>query len=158
VLDAAAVEAGVQAKLEWLEDAGCTVVVVLCTGIFASLRARTAWLLEPDRFLPFLVAGVAGDRRVGVMMPLASQEEGERGKWWPLAVPPCFAAATPYDDGEDHVAVAASELRDAGAAIIVMDCIGYTAHHRRAAARAGLPVLLSNELVARVTGACFVEE
>jgi protein AroM len=39
-----------------------------------------------------------------------------------------------------------------------MDCIGYTDRHRAAAARAsGLPVLLSNDLVARVTGACLYE-
>jgi protein AroM len=158
-LDAAAVEAGVQAKLEALEQAGCTVVLVLCTGIFHSLKARRAWLLEPDRFLPPLVAGLAGSRRVGVMLPLAAQAEGERSKWSRLSVPPCLAAATPYTDAEDHVSAAARQLQDAGAAIIVMDCIGYTVRHRRAAVRAtGLPVLLSNDLVARVAAACFPED
>ena len=38
-----------------LEDAGCTVVVVLCTGVFRGLRSRRAWLIEPDRILPGLI-------------------------------------------------------------------------------------------------------
>jgi hypothetical protein len=39
-----------------------------------------------------------------------------------------------------------------------MDGIGYVDRHRAAAARAtGLTVLLSSDLVARVTGACFYE-
>ena len=155
-LDAAAVETGVQQKMHDLEQAGCTVILVLCTGVFRGLRPRRAWLIQPDRILPGLVAGLAGARRVGVVMPLTLPIDGERRKWAALQIPPSFAVAMPYVDGEDQVGAAARDLLRAGANLLMMDCFGYTERHRRAAALAsGLPVLLSSELVARVTGACL---
>ena len=155
-LDAAAVETGVQQKMHDLEQAGCTVILVLCTGVFRGLRARRAWLVEPDRILPGLVAGLAGSRRVGVVMPLSLPIDGERRKWAALQIPPTFAVASPYVEGDDHVAAAARDLQRAGANLLVLDCFGYTERHQRAAAQAsGLPVLLASELVARVTGACL---
>lgn len=154
-VDAAAAEAGVQRKLTELEEAGCTVVVVLCTGVFRGLRARRAWLVEPDRFLPALVAGLVGARRVGLVSPVAQPPDQARRKWAALQIPPSVAVASPYAADEADVAAAARELQRAGADVLVMDCIGYVARHRAAAqAATRLPVLLSNELVARVTGAC----
>lgn len=155
-LDAGAVETGVQQKMHDLEAAGCTVILVLCTGVFRGLRTRRAWLVEPDRILPGLVSGLAGARRVGVIMPLVQPVDGERRKWSALQIPPSFAAASPYDPGDEGVSAAAGELLRAGANLLVLDCFGFTERHQQAAsAAAGLPVLLSNELVARVTGACL---
>lgn len=158
-VDAAAIEAGVQRRLTALEDAGCTVVVVLCTGVFRGLRSRRAWLIEPDRILPGLVAGLVGARRVGLMSPLAQPPDAARRKWAALQIPPALATASPYVEGDAAVEAAARELQRGGADVLLLDCIGYVARHRAAAARAtGLPVLLSNDLVARVTGACFGED
>ena len=155
-LDAAAAETGVQQKLHALEDAGCTVILVLCTGVFRGLRTRRAWLIEPDRLLPGLVAGLAGSRRVGVVMPLSAPIDGERRKWSTLQIPPTFAVASPYAAGDDQVSTAARDVQRAGANLVVLDCFGFTAQHRDAATQAsGLPVLLSSELMARVTGACL---
>lgn len=157
-VDARAAEAGVQRKLLELEDAGCTVVVVLCTGVFRGLRARRAWLIEPDRILPALVGGLVGPRRVGILAPIEMPLDGFRRKWAALQIPPSVAVASPYLAGDDVLLAAARELQRNGADALLMDCIGYTDHHRAAAARAtGLPVLLSNDLVARVTGACLAE-
>jgi protein AroM len=157
-VDAAAAEAGVQRKLTELEDAGCTVVVVLCTGVFRGLRAKRAWLIEPDRFLPALVAGIVGARRVGLISPVAQPPDQARRKWAALQIPPSVAVASPYADGEAGVEAAARELQRAGADVLVLDCIGYVDRHRAAAYTATrLPVLVSNDLVARVTGACLWE-
>jgi protein AroM len=155
-LDAAAVEAGVGAALQALEDDGCTVVVLLCTGTFTGLGLRRALLVEPDRVVPPIIAGLAGPRRVGVIVPLPSQIDGEAAKWSALAAPPVTAAASPYAADGGGIATAARTLQDEGAGIVVMDCIGYTEFHR-AAARAAIevPVLLSSDLVARVVGACL---
>ena len=155
-LDAAAAETGVQQKLHALEDAGCTVILVLCTGVFRGLRTRRAWLIEPDRLLPGLVAGLAGSRRVGVVMPLSAPIDGERRKWSTLQIPPTFAVASPYAPADHQVATAARDLLRAGANLLVLDCFGFTEDHRRAAAEAStLPVLLSCDLMARVTGGCL---
>ncbi len=155
-LDAAAVETGVQQKMHALEDAGCTVILVMCTGVFRGLRTRRAWLVEPDRILPGLVAGLAGARRVGVVMPLTLPIDGERRKWSTLQIPPTFAVASPYAADDDAVTAAARDLQRAGANLLVLDCFGFTERHQGLAEQAsGLPVLLSSELMARVTGACL---
>jgi protein AroM len=157
-VDAQAVETGVQRKLIELEDAGCTVIVVLCTGVFRGLRSRRAWLIEPDRILPALVGGLVGPRRVGVLSPLLMPLDAFRRKWAALQIPAGVAVASPYVDGDEATVAAARELQRGGANVLLMDCIGYTDRHRAAAARAtGLPVLLSSDLVARVTGACLYE-
>lgn len=157
-VDARAVETGVQRKLAELEEAGCTVIVVLCTGVFRGLRSRRAWLIEPDRILPPLVGGLVGPRRVGILSPLVLPLDAARRKWAALQIPPALAVASPYDDGDEAVVAAARELQRGGADALVMDCIGYVERHRAAAVAAtGLPVLLSNDLVARVTGACLYE-
>lgn len=157
-VDARAVETGVQRKLLELEDAGCTVIVVLCTGVFRGLRSRRAWLIEPDRILPALVGGLVGPRRVGILAPLVLPLDAVRRKWAALQIPPAVAVASPYVEGDEAVIAAARELQRGGADALLMDCIGYVERHRAAASRAtGLPVLLSNDLVARVTGACLYE-
>lgn len=155
-LDAAAVGAGVAAALQALEDDGCTVVVLLCTGHFPGLGLRRALLVEPERVVPPLVAALAGPRRVGVVVPLSSQIDGEAAKWSALTVPPVAAAASPYEADDGGIATAARALQAQGAGIVVMDCIGYTERHR-AVARAAIdvPVLLSIDLVTRVVGACL---
>ncbi len=155
-LDAAAAEHGVQQKIVALEERGCGVILVLCTGVFRGLRTRRAWLVQPDRILPELVGGLAGARRVGVVTPLALPADSERRKWAPLQVPPGFAVASPYVADTEPVAAAARELARNGASLLLMDCFGFTERHRAAAAAAaGVPVLLSSELLARVTGACL---
>jgi protein AroM len=157
-VDAAAAEAGVQRKLLELEDAGCSVVVVLCTGVFRGLRTRRAWLIEPDRILPALVGGLVGPRKVGLVSPLAMPLDAARRKWAALQLPPRVAVASPYVDGETAVRTAALELKRDGAEVVLMDCIGYSEPQRRAAAAAsGLTVLSSADLIARVTGACFLQ-
>lgn len=157
-VDAAAIEAGVQRRLVELEDGGCTVIVVLCTGVFRGLRTRRAWLIEPDRILPALVGGMVGPRKVGLVTPLPMPADAARRKWAALQVPPRVAVASPYVAGDEAMAGAARDLQRDGADLMLLDCIGYTDHHRAVAAAAtGLAVLLANDLVARVTGACFQE-
>jgi protein AroM len=46
-------------------------------------------------------------------------------------------------------------LRQQGAAAILLDCIGFTEQHRAALAPVGLPVILSNAVVAKAVGELF---
>jgi protein AroM len=152
VIDRAAAEVAARTKLSDLEDQGCTTILLLCTGQFASLSCRTAWLVEPDRIVPPAVAALAGDRQVGIIVPLASQVGSEAGKWAGLAHPPIYAVASPYAGDDAAVAAAARGLRDQWADLLVMDCMGFVERHRRAAAEgAGCPVILSNALIAKLT-------
>ena len=154
-LDKPAIQRALQAKLDALEAQGCTVILILCTGEFEGLACRDAWLVEPDRLVPPAAAALAGERQVGIVVPLAGQIESEFHKWGALQRPPICAAASPYvtgAEGDEALANAARTLREQGAQMLVLDCMGFVERHREIArAASNLPVVLSNTLVARLT-------
>jgi protein AroM len=152
-LSARKVHSALQGELDALEADGCNVVLLLCTGAFHGLRLRRAFLLEPDRIIPPAVAGIARDRRLGIIVPLASQITSESGKWKALEREPLFAAASPYTATPDAVAAAGQLLARSGAEALLLDCIGFVEAHRRELARVSdLPVILSNALMAKIVG------
>ncbi len=150
VIDRARTEAAAQAKLAMLEAAGCSTILMLCTGHFASLKTERARLVEPDRILPSTVAALVQGEQLGIIVPLAEQISSEAGKWAPLGRAPLYAAASPYGGGGISVAEAAGDLAGRGAKILLMDCMGFVERHRHEAAEAGLPVILSNSLIAKL--------
>jgi protein AroM len=154
-LSGAKVERGAQEKLGLLEERGCDVILMLCTGTFHALQCRRSWLVEPDRIIPPLVAALLQDRLLGIIMPVAEQMQSESAKWSRLARQPIFASASPYSDDLDAVTRAGAELADRGAQALLLDCIGFTERHRGALAQTGLPAILSNAVVAKVVGELF---
>jgi protein AroM len=155
VLSRARAEEGVRSALAALEQAGADAILLLCTGSFSGLSCRRAWLIEPDRIIPPLTAALAGGRRLGIVVPLAAQIESESDKWRPLAARPVFAAASPYGETLDGLPEAGAALLGRGAEALLLDCIGFTERHRAALAPLGLPVILSNAVVARMVGELF---
>jgi len=150
-LSAGKVRDGIQAKLSALEADGCDAILLLCTGQFQGLSCDRAWLLEPDCIIPPAVSGLVQDRQLGVIVPLLSQMDSESGKWTVLPRMPIFAAASPYDDPLETLGSAGLSLKQRGAQALLLDCIGFTEDHRRALANeAGLPVILSNAVMARL--------
>ena len=149
LLSRARMQGGLQQALHALEDQGCEIILILCTGSFDGLTTRRAWLIEPDRIIPGMVAGLLQHRRLGIVVPVASQIASESGKWRALAHTPIFAAASPYTDTADALADAAKQLRGRGAEAILLDCIGFTERHRSALTPLGLPVILSNAAAAK---------
>jgi protein AroM len=151
-IDRQAAEEAAHDKIHELEEDGCTVILLLCTGHFTTLAGRSAWLIEPDRIVPPAVAALAQHRQVGVVVPLESQIATEAEKWASLARPPIYAAASPYAGDDGALADAARSLRARGAELIAMDCMGFVERHRRTVAEAaGCPAVLSNALIAKLT-------
>ena len=146
---------GVQRALTALEADGAHVILLLCTGTFEGLGCGKAWLVEPDHIIPGTVAGLIEHRQLGVIVPIAGQIESERDKWHGLARPPIFDTVSPYSAPAEAVCDVGAKLRERGAAAILLDCIGFTEHHRAALAPAGLPVILSNAVVAKAVGELF---
>lgn len=139
-------------KIASLQAQGCKFILLLCTGAFEGLQCEGAWLIEPDLIVSPAVAAMAGKRQVGIVVPLQSQVASEGHKWRDLALAPICAVASPYAADAEALAQAARDLRDQGAQLLVMDCMGFVEAHRVIAARAsGLPVILSNALIGRLT-------
>lgn len=152
-LDAEQVEEGLRDQLRGLEESGCDIIVLLSTGAFHGLRCERAFLVQPDLVIPPVVAGLLGSRTLGVIVPDERQVAAEGGKWLALGQRPRFASSSPYTRDLHALETAARRLHNEGAAMIMLDSIGFTAAHRTAAAAAaGVPVLLSNAIVASVTG------
>jgi len=151
VMGKSAMRAVLDIKLKALEAQGCKVILLLCTGEFDGLACRQAWLIEPDHLIPPVIAAMTAGRQVGVLVPLPEQMASEARKWAGLSRPPAYAAASPYAQGLDAVGEAARSLREQGADIVVLDCMGFTERHRTCVREAtGLPVILSNALMARL--------
>lgn len=149
LIDAHAAGDALQELIGRLEDSGVDTMVTLCTGTFEDVRPGRVNLVQPDKVIPGEVARVAGGRRVGVLVPSPRQLEWPELKWAALAQEPVYAAASPYGD-RGGVSAAARSLVERGAEVLVLDCMGYGAGHREAAAAAtGVTVLASSEILAR---------
>ena len=141
---------GVEEALAALEAVGCDVILILCTGTFAGLECKKAWLVEPDHIIPGMVAGLVERRQLGIIVPIASQTASESGKWHALPQSPIFGSASPYSgDTEAEVRRAGTELKARGADAILLDCIGFTERHRAALAPLDIRVILSNAVAAK---------
>jgi protein AroM len=151
IIDRSKTEAAAQAKLAMLEAEGCSTILMLCTGHFETLSCERARLIEPDRILPPTVAALTHGARLGIIVPIPEQIASEAGKWVALGREPLYGAASPYAEASPALAQAARDLAERGAQILLMDCMGFVEGHRREAAEAsGLPVILSNSLIAKL--------
>lgn len=120
------------ARLQTLIDgleAEADVLMLACTGEFPSF-GHTRPLVEPDLEIRKAVTDRISDHgRVGIICPLAEQQEGAVEKF-AAGLPPTVqfhtAVATPYTTGHTALAEAAVSLHDSGVDLIVLDCIGYT--------------------------------
>ncbi|WP_066248336.1 AroM family protein [Neobacillus drentensis] len=136
----------VQEKIIKLEEEVSSTILV-CTGSFPTLT-HTKPLLFPDKILMGMVQSVIGNGMLGVMVPLQEQEGVLTGKWG--NVPHVTASANPYLEEDDFV-TPSLKLKESGATIIVLDCMGYTEKHKNIVKRTtNLPVILSRSVVARV--------
>jgi len=139
-----------QDKLDRFAARGIQVVMLLCTGSFQSLNYE-GLLLRPQRLLRAAVRAVAGDRRIGVLVP-AREQLAEMGCSWRKSGfgNVSTAYASPYARPEE-LGPAVEQLVDGGAQLLVMDCVGYRPELKALAReRSGLPVMLANTTAARI--------
>jgi len=142
----------VQERIEALEAAGVAATLLVCTGTFAAFRHRRP-LLHADRLLHAAVGAAAEDTCLGVVCPSPDQLAATSQRWAGMAKATAVAAASPYE-AASPVTEAARGLAAGGAALVVLDCMGFTEGHARAArAASGRPVVLARSAVARVAGA-----
>lgn len=128
---------------------GATLAVILCTGEFAKL-APSIPAIYPDRVLAHTVEAILPAGTIGVMLPHEGQMSMMSRKWSSATRRFIGTVVSPYS-GSDELAVHAAKLRDAGSAMIVLDCMGFDGAMKKVvAAESGLPTILANRLVGRV--------
>lgn len=129
-------------------------VLLACTGPFPELAHRKP-LFVPDRIISHAVAATApSGRPVGIIAPLPAQIPDTRRKFaaaLPAGTAVLVSAASPYTGTAEDLRRAARELADQGAALLAMDCFGYTAAMRAVIAdETGLPVIVARSVAARL--------
>lgn len=141
----------VEARLAALEHDGAALTALLCTGAFPRLRA-TRPLIQPQPVLLGLLRGMSWPGRLGVLTPSVPHVPQTEARWRRDGFDAVVAPLSPYEE-EDAAALrrAAGAMRDGGAGLIVMDCMGFRRKTRdELRALTGVPVLLANLLLARV--------
>jgi protein AroM len=141
----------VKARIAALEDQGVALTVLLCTGAFPRLSARRP-LLEPQQVLLGVLRGLSYPGRLGVLTPSERHVPQTTARWRADGFEAAVVPLSPYEEHDPAaLARAAAALREAGAGLVVMDCIGFRDVTRRdLSARLGVPVLVANLLVARL--------
>ena len=141
----------VETRIAALEHDGAAFTALLCTGAFPQLRA-TRPLIQPQPVLLGLLRGMSWPGRLGVLTPSVRHVPQTEARWRRDGFDPVVAPLSPYEE-EDAGALrrAASAMRDGGAGLVVMDCMGFRRKTRdELRALIGAPVLLANLLLARV--------
>jgi protein AroM len=126
-------------QIRRLEEQGIRLILLLCTHTFEELDSNVT-LLRPASALERIVERMKV-RRLGVFTPSEDQIPFQRNRWEGYASEEIrIAAASPYLEGTG-IEEAATNLRDAGVDISIMDCIGYTEEMRSSAQQIlGVPV------------------
>lgn len=149
-LSGEAVTGLLQACIDRAEAEGAAGTLLLCTGEFPAFR-HTAPLLTPLTLLHATARLLADGSKVAVMIPDAEQVQPSIERWAESGMEIEIVQASPYLNIAE-VEAAAARLCGCGAALLCMDCMGYTLEMKRLAATAsGLPVLLPRTLMAAVT-------
>jgi protein AroM len=138
-----------QERVDALIVEGADVVALLCTGEFPAFGCPRL-LLRPQVVLHHFVASVAHGRRLGVVVPVLAQVTSATRRWRTAAGGVCVVAASPYTADAADRDQAIEALRDWGADLVVLDCLGFDRSMKaRAAAIAGVPMILPRTVLAR---------
>jgi protein AroM len=143
----------VEARIAALERGGAMLTALLCTGAFPKLHA-TRPLIQPHPVLLGTLRGLSWPGRLGVLTPSIPHVPQTEARWRRDGFDAVVAPLSPYEE-EDPAALrrAAEAMREGGAGLVVMDCMGFRRKTRdELAGLTGVPVLLANLLVARVIG------
>lgn len=138
----------IQEKINFLEAAGVSMILLLCTGEFPEIFEHGVPILYPQKLLLGIVPQLAS--RIGVVSPKDSQMAGSRARWGAVVRQVTVAHANPYE-GAPGLEEAARRFVQDGVEISVLDCMGYNSEmKRRLEQSTGRPVVLPRTLMARV--------
>jgi protein AroM len=133
-----------------LVEQGADLVVLVCAGGFPEFDCDVPLIL-PGKLLPAVLGSFSKTRRIGVVTPIPGQIEPARKKWTEDGFHVDVAAASPYHDEETEAAARA--LSNPDLEMILLDCMGHNSRHQREFAElTGRPVLVAQNIVARVAG------
>ena len=128
---------------------GIPLVLLLCTGEFPGFETG-GLLIRPQKVLYNAVAAVAEGRRLAVLTPSPDQVDQAERRWNTVGKEVKAVPASPYVAGMAAAEKAARELKEWGAQLTVLDCMGYTMEMQKLVREiTGKPVILARGIAAR---------
>ncbi|WP_080873734.1 AroM family protein [Oceanobacillus timonensis] len=122
------------------------VIMMLCTGDFPTLQGAKP-IIYPDVELNKAVREVMPSGNLGLIIPLEEQRDSLIEKWNHPEIKKLVEVASPYEKSD--IEGAARALKNQGADLIVLDCMGYNEkHEERAMNASGLSVFLPRKVAA----------
>lgn len=141
---------GVTKLVARAEEDGVFATVVLCGAGWADVPRRRP-LIDPGAIFPANIRALAGSQRLGIIKPSAGQIDKERARYTAWGHDVVVTSASPFNGGADDFRRAAGQLRDAGAELIWMTCVGFEDEYRTVVAQeTGVPVILARPLLGRI--------
>jgi protein AroM len=142
----------IQEAIDNLNREQVTLILLLCVGEFRQFRS-TCLVVEPQKIVDHCVEGLIGaSHRLGIVIPIAEQEDWVRGTFSRLADSITVTVASPYAGQKDLLA-AAEALKEAACDLIVMYCMGFNRQLTRPIREITTkPVIVSSTIVARTVG------
>lgn len=138
-----------QKQITGLANRGAEVIALVCTGEFPDFECDKL-IVRPQRVLFNATAAVSAGLKLGVIIPDADQVQQATKRWTRASESIHVEPASPYGAVEE-IRKAALVLKDWGAGIVVMDCIGYTLAMKDVVKGiVGVPVVLARSILARV--------
>lgn len=147
-----------QRVVDGLVERGAELVVILCGADWTSVRSPVP-VVNPGLLFPNVVQALGQGLKLGVIKPDEGQIPHTIQHYTSLGLDPVVTAASPYhDDRLARAERAAETLREAGADMIWMTCVGMN-EDMRAAVRAvhPRPTILARSLLARIIGELVTE-
>jgi protein AroM len=129
---------------------GIPLVLLLCTGEFPEFGGG-GLLVRPQQILFSAASAIGSGLKLGVLIPAPDQVEHTAARWSKLGGEVKVIPASPYVDGMESAKRAAAELRDWGAELSILDCIGYTRAMQEVVREiSGKPVILGRGIAAHI--------
>jgi protein AroM len=137
-----------QEKLDYLEDQGIRLTVVMCTGKFPQFKSR-GLVVTPKEILEGVMAGSMKKGRLGVVYPTAEQMPMAETEWGRPGVEVYPDTVSPYEPKD--VEALLKRLKAQNLDLILLNCFGFPIEIKRKIEKAtGKPVVQANTLVAHV--------
>lgn len=143
-----------QEAIDELEEVGCGVILLLCTGRFPPFR-HNSLLIRPQELLLPMMNRIGAEGILGIVVP-EEEQKVQFCRWWDLPEEKVrMVCASPYG-GETALIQAAERLKREGINRVYLDCMGYTRGMKRLVAGiTGTPVFLPRTFIVRILGEIF---
>jgi len=126
------------------------VIILICTGTFPKFQSKS-FILYPEPILYHVAQSVLREGKLGVLTPGVEQIPHQQDRWGKIFPEVSVMGASPYVQDGEEVKEAARKLKEEGADLIVMDCMGYTLEMKEWVKEiTGKPALLARSTLARV--------